>query len=40
MDQISKRRRYNIALEMGVLYSIIILYTTFSGKLFMRTKST
>jgi hypothetical protein len=27
MDQISKRRRYNIALEMGILYSIIILYT-------------
>jgi hypothetical protein len=27
MDQISKRRRYNIALEMGVLYSIIIFYT-------------
>jgi hypothetical protein len=29
MEQISKRRRYNIALEMGVLYSIIILLTFF-----------
>lgn len=27
MDQISKRRRYNIALEMGILYSIIVLFT-------------
>ena len=26
MEQISKHRRYNIALEMGILYAIIILY--------------
>jgi hypothetical protein len=27
MEQISQRRRYNIAMEMGILYAIIILYT-------------
>jgi hypothetical protein len=27
MNQVSERRRYNIALEMGVLYALIILVT-------------